>query len=106
MTYGELVNSNVTVTHWQDPGIKKHDDQLYYSIVRHVHPLATRVTLGSPHNITVENNDTASQTVEITFWYAESTDVDAEFVDMLMRAWAYLNLKEYMGETLARKMIK
>lgn len=106
MTFGETVNPNVVITHWQEPGMKEHEDPLIVSIVRHVYPLSLRVSEDRPHVFLAENRDVTPQLAEATMWYIEGTLTDAETIDAFIRAWTYHYLVDLYGPEMAKELVR
>ena len=105
MTFGDLVEPDVVITH-EAPAMKLHEDPLYYSIVRHVYPLALRIVRGSPHRCTIENKTASPQTVEVTFWYIECMKIQAELIDNIIKAWVYHYLSGLLGAEEAKRLLE
>lgn len=85
MTFGDLVDPDVVITHSHATQMKDHEDPLYFSIVNFVYPLNLKVEAGVPHILDVYNGAAAPREVEATLWIVEATLKGAERIDNMFR---------------------
>jgi len=90
MTFGDLIDPDVVITHEHIYMMKRHEDPLIHSIVSQPYPLNLRATWATPHRATITNNSDASRDVEVTFWLVEMTDEADEETQMAFEG--YMNL--------------
>ena len=74
MTFGDLIDPNIVITHEHAFMMKRHDDPLVYSIVRQPYPLNLKVNWELPHKVAIENRGSVDRDVEVTFWLVEMDD--------------------------------
>lgn len=85
MTFGDLVDPLVVITHSHATQMKTHEDPLYFSIANFVYPLNLKVEARIPHVLDVYNGAAEARQVEATLWIVESTLKGAESIDNMFR---------------------
>jgi len=85
MTFGDLVNPLVSITHEVRPMMKWHEDPFILSIVDTVYPLCVEVSAESPHRNLIKNEDTVTVTIEATFWMVETDSEGAHLIRSLFK---------------------
>lgn len=85
MTFGDLVDPSVVITHSHATQMKEHEDPLYFSIVNFVYPLNLKVEQTIPHILDVYNGAPGDRQVEATLWIVEATLRGADYIDNMFR---------------------
>lgn len=104
MTFGDLVDPNVVITHEHSFMMKRHDDPLIYSLIAQPYPLNLRVTTELPHRCTISNNGGVTRDIEATFWIIEvPIATDKEMKPLFL---GYINLFTALAQVSPEQIAK
>jgi len=104
MTFGDLVDPLVVITHSHATQMKEHEDPLYFSIANFVYPLNLKVEQTIPHVLDVYNGAAGVRQVEATLWIVEATLRGADYIDTMYRGLD--NLLTALGQVSPTDIIR